>query len=197
LYGYPMRVAILCSITLSQLGFTSAYLIFVAQNLQAFVLAVSKCATSVSTLHLILAQLVVLLPLAMVRNLTKLSTTALVADAFILVGLVYIFSNEFAVIANEGIAEVRLFNPRDYALLIGFVPFLLRLWILSLSTGLQHGSVQLRGDWSSEWSSFLSTRPLLDKLWCTGHPHHGFDAGTAQVSASLDWCHVLFDRLFP
>jgi len=95
----------------------------VAQNLQAFLLAVSKCANYVSILHLILAQLVVLLPLAMVRNLAKLSTTALVADAFILVGLIYIFGNEFAVIASQGISDVKLFNPRDYALLIGTAVF--------------------------------------------------------------------------
>lgn len=75
---------------------------------------------------MILAQLVVLLPLAMVRNLAKLSTTALVADGFILVGLVYIFSSEFAVIASHGMAEVKLFNPKNYALLIGFVFFSLR-----------------------------------------------------------------------
>ncbi|KIJ51497.1 hypothetical protein M422DRAFT_203731 [Sphaerobolus stellatus SS14] len=123
LYGAPMRFAILTSIVISQLGFTCAYLIFVAENLQAFIMTVTNCTTYVSSLRLILAQLVVFLPLAMVRNLAKLSTTALIADAFILVGLVYIFGNEFAVLGANGIADVKMFNPKDYALLIGTAVF--------------------------------------------------------------------------
>jgi len=53
-----------------------------ASNLQAFIMTLIKCATYVSTLHLIFTQLVIFLPLAMVWNLEKLSTTALVMDAF-------------------------------------------------------------------------------------------------------------------
>ena len=39
-----------------------------------------------ATRWLIFAELIVFLPLAMIRNITKLSGTALVADAFILIG---------------------------------------------------------------------------------------------------------------
>lgn len=122
-----MRIAILFSITISQIGFTCAYLIFVASNLQAFIMAITQCATYVGILYLILAQLVVFLPLAMIRNLAKLSTTALVADAFILIGLVYIFGNEFTLLASRGVADVKMFNPKDYALLIGLAAFLCTL----------------------------------------------------------------------
>jgi solute carrier family 36 (proton-coupled amino acid transporter) len=65
-------------------------------------------------------QLVILLPFALIRNLAKLSTTALVADVFILAGLVYIFGSEFALIGKNGTAHVELFNPKDFTLLIGF-----------------------------------------------------------------------------
>ncbi|KAJ9095765.1 hypothetical protein QFC19_007478 [Naganishia cerealis] len=64
----------------------AAYTIFVAENLQAFVLAVSNCKTFIATKWLIAAQLVIVLPLSMIRNLAALSSTALIADAFILVG---------------------------------------------------------------------------------------------------------------
>ncbi len=47
LYGPRMRLAILASIVLSQLGFVAAYTVFVAQNMQAFVLAVTQCKTLV------------------------------------------------------------------------------------------------------------------------------------------------------
>lgn len=55
----------------------------------------------------------------MIRNIQKLSGTALVADAFILFGLVYIFSNEIKVLSEVGMAKVALFNPKDFPLLIG------------------------------------------------------------------------------
>lgn len=64
----------------------TAYIIFIAENLQAFILAVTDCKTFVATRWLIFAELIVFLPLAMIRNITKLSGTALVADAFILIG---------------------------------------------------------------------------------------------------------------
>jgi len=68
-------------------------------------------------------QLVIFLPMALIRNLAKLSTTALVADVFILAGLVYIFGSEFGIIAERGIAKVDLFNPKDFPLLIGTAVF--------------------------------------------------------------------------
>lgn len=63
-----------------------AYTIFIAQNLQAFVLAVTDCKTFIPIQWMILAEVAIFLPLAMIRNLAKLSGTALVADAFILIG---------------------------------------------------------------------------------------------------------------
>ncbi|KAI0322138.1 transmembrane amino acid transporter protein-domain-containing protein [Amylostereum chailletii] len=123
LYGPWMRYLILSSIAVSQIGFVAAYTIFVAENLQSFVLAASQCTKLIPVPYLILMQLVVFLPLALIRNLARLSTTALVADAFILAGLLYVFGSEFAVIANKGIAKVELFNPKDFPLLIGTAVF--------------------------------------------------------------------------
>lgn len=55
----------------------------------------------------------------MIRNIQKLSGTALVADAFILIGLIYIFANEIKVLADHGLADIQLFNSQDFPLLIG------------------------------------------------------------------------------
>ncbi|KAF8802505.1 hypothetical protein BYT27DRAFT_7226400 [Phlegmacium glaucopus] len=123
LYGPWMRYLILGSIVVSQLGFVAAYMIFVAENLQAFVLGITNCSTFFPVQYFILVQLIVFLPLALVRDLAKLSSTALIADGFILVGLVYIFGSEFSVIARRGIADVKLFNPKDFALFIGTAVF--------------------------------------------------------------------------
>lgn len=123
-----MRYAILSSIAVSQIGFVAAYTIFIAENLQGFVLAATRCATYIPVQYLILMQLVVFLPLALIRNLAKLSTTALVADVFILAGLIYIFGSEFQIIAERGIAKVELFNPKDFPLLIGYAHFPRAIW---------------------------------------------------------------------
>ncbi|KAL4066938.1 transmembrane amino acid transporter protein-domain-containing protein [Scleroderma yunnanense] len=123
LYGPWMRYMILSSITISQLGFVAAYSIFVAENLKAVVAAVTNCATSFSVLFFILVQLVIFLPLALVRNLAKLSTTALIADVFIFVGLFYIFGSEISTISKQGFAEIQMFNARDFPLFIGTAVF--------------------------------------------------------------------------
>lgn len=98
-------------------------------------LAVTNCKTFIATKWLIAAQLVIVLPLSMIRNLAALSSTALIADAFILVGreyfrnfqdrgltclsVIYIGSNEVATITRNGVADVALFNQKDFSLLIG------------------------------------------------------------------------------
>ncbi|KAF8969229.1 transmembrane amino acid transporter protein-domain-containing protein [Flammula alnicola] len=123
LYGPWMRYLILGSIVVSQMGFVGAYTIFVAENLQAFVLGVTQCVKLIPVQYFILIQLVVFLPLALVRDLAKLSTTALVADVFILAGLIYIFGSEISIIADRGIADVKLFNPKDFPLFVGTAVF--------------------------------------------------------------------------
>lgn len=119
LYGRWMRLAILTSIVVSQIGFVAAYIIFVSENLQAFVMAVTKCAKLLGIQYFILIQMIIFLPLVLVRNIAKLSTTALVADVFILAGLIYIFGSEAGIVADRGIAHVELFNPKEWPLLIG------------------------------------------------------------------------------
>ncbi|WWD18297.1 hypothetical protein CI109_102747 [Kwoniella shandongensis] len=123
LYGQHMRLIILTSIAVSQIGFVAAYTIFIAENLQAFIMAVTDCRKYIPVRLLIFAQLIVFLPLAMIRNLAKLSGTALIADAFILIGLIYIGANEVSVLSHHGIADVALFNKDSFPLLIGTAVF--------------------------------------------------------------------------
>ena len=113
LYGPKMRLAILASIVFSQIGFVAAYTVFVAQNLQAFVLAVTQCRTLIPTVWFILAQCAIFLPLSLVRKIAKLSSTALVADVFILFGIIYLFQFEIRQIAQQGLADVVMFNSKN------------------------------------------------------------------------------------
>ncbi|KIY64419.1 hypothetical protein CYLTODRAFT_380908 [Cylindrobasidium torrendii FP15055 ss-10] len=123
LYGNWMRMLILGSIVVSQIGFCGAYIIFVSENLQAFVQGITHCAQVIGIQYFIIIQAVIFLPLVLIRDLAKLSTTALVADAFILAGLIYIFSSEVTLIAQRGTRPVELFNPKDFPLFVGTAVF--------------------------------------------------------------------------
>lgn len=124
LYGKWMRAAILSSIVLSQVGFVSAYTVFTAENLQAFVLAVSNCRSFIDIKFMILMQIVIFLPLSLIRDISKLGFTALIADAFILLGLIYLYYYDIYTIAGpEYKLDITLFNPSSWTLLIGTAIF--------------------------------------------------------------------------
>ncbi|PKY02122.1 hypothetical protein P168DRAFT_257227 [Aspergillus campestris IBT 28561] len=124
LYGKHMRRIILGSIVLSQLGFVSAYIVFTAENLQAFVLAVSNCKSFIDIKFMVLMQLVIFLPLSLIRDISKLGFTALVADLFILLGLIYLYYYDFLTIATQGgISDIVSFNPSTWTLFIGTAIF--------------------------------------------------------------------------
>ena len=125
--GPRFRSVILASITLSQLGFVCAGIIFTAQNLLAFLNAVTfeyGSAQPFNTNALIAVQFVVLIPMALIRNISKLGPAALIADVFILIGLVYIWQYDIAALSTRGAApSMTLFNPSDFTLTIGSAIF--------------------------------------------------------------------------
>ena len=122
--GPKMRTLILFSIALSQLGFVCAGIVFVAENLLTFSNALTNGHSPVSTAGLIALQLVILVPLAWIRNISKLGPLALLADACILVGVSYIYAFTTHSLSTEGIApSVVLFNPASYTLTIGAAIF--------------------------------------------------------------------------
>lgn len=123
LYGKYMRALILSSVALSQIGFVSAYIVFTSKNLQAFILAISECRTWIDIKFMVLMQLIIFLPLSLIRDISKLGVTALIADAFILAGLLYLSYYDISTLANNGISDIANFNPRDWTLFIGTAIF--------------------------------------------------------------------------
>lgn len=124
--GPRFRSLILASIALSQLGFVCAGLIFTAENLWAFLDAVTggRHNTGLGVPSLIALQLLPLIPLALIRHISKLGPVALVADVFILVGLVYIWYYDISSLASRGLEPtVQLFNPSTWTLTIGSTIF--------------------------------------------------------------------------
>ena len=123
LYGKWMRTLILASIVISQLGFVAAYIVFTSENLQAFILAVSNCQTLIPITWLIIMQMVVFLPFSLLRDIGKLGFTALIADAFIVIGLAYLFYYDILTLDTNGLADIIMFNQKDWTLFIGTAIF--------------------------------------------------------------------------
>ncbi|KAF1964511.1 hypothetical protein BU23DRAFT_561861 [Bimuria novae-zelandiae CBS 107.79] len=120
--GARLRSIILSSIMLSQICFVCAGLIFTADNISAFLTAVTpKNNVPLSTNALIGIQLIALIPMSFIRNISKLGPLAILADIFIAMGLVYIYWYDISSIAKmHGFhPSVELFNPRDFTLTIG------------------------------------------------------------------------------
>ncbi|KAK4229844.1 putative vacuolar amino acid transporter [Podospora fimiseda] len=123
LYGKWMRNLILFSIVISQIGFVAAYIVFTSENLQAFILAVSDCKTFIPVTWLIIMQMIVFLPFSLLRDIGKLGFTALIADAFIVIGLAYLFYYDVLTLNTEGLADIIMFNKKDWTLFIGTAIF--------------------------------------------------------------------------
>ncbi|KXJ92868.1 transmembrane amino acid transporter protein-domain-containing protein [Microdochium bolleyi] len=123
LYGKWLRNVILTSIVISQIGFVAAYIVFTAANLQAFILAVSNCTTYIGVPWLILLQMIIFLPFSLFRDIGKLGFTALIADAFIVLGLAYLFYFDVFTLSTKGLADIIYFNNKEWPLFIGTAIF--------------------------------------------------------------------------
>ncbi|CAO3690342.1 unnamed protein product [Rhizopus microsporus] len=124
LFGNSMRMLVLVAITTSQIGFVCAYMVFVAQSIQAMVQAITHCETTIPLQYLILGQVAIYVPLAMIRKIQKLSFTALIADAFILIGLMYLYYYDTFTLALKGVGNVEwIINPSSFPMFIGTAVF--------------------------------------------------------------------------
>ncbi|KAI9724480.1 MAG: hypothetical protein M1812_000548 [Candelaria pacifica] len=124
LYGPLLRGTIIFALILSQIGFASAYIVFTSENLRAFILAVTDCRVRIDIGLIVLMQLIIFLPLSLFRDINKLGFIAVLADLFILVGLIYLYYYDILTLAlNHGVADIVRFNSRDWTLFIGTAIF--------------------------------------------------------------------------
>lgn len=90
-------------------------MVFVAQNAQ--VLFSHK---TYPLYFWILAQVTIYIPLGLIRKIQKFSFLALIADAFILVGLCYIYYYDIYKLVAEGVGKVEwVINSTSFPLFIG------------------------------------------------------------------------------
>lgn len=124
IYGPAFRNMINFSLVISQIGFASAYIVFVSENLQAFILAVTRCQSSANIYVFIIIQTLIFLPISLYRNINNIQKLALIADLFIVLGLLYIYYYDLkTIIERPGIGDIAHFNPSSWTLLIGTAIF--------------------------------------------------------------------------
>ena len=91
LYGPWLQRLILSSIVISQIGFAAAYIVFTLENLRAFLVNVTNFESSdLNILWFIILQVLIIIPLSLIRDITKLSLLALLANIFIFTGIITI-----------------------------------------------------------------------------------------------------------
>ncbi|KAI8991028.1 transmembrane amino acid transporter protein-domain-containing protein [Mycotypha africana] len=124
LYGKFLRYIVLFFIVISQIGFVCSYFIFISGNLVNVVDVLSHCTAGIEQKYYIWMPLVILIPLALVRHIAKLSFTALIADVLIFFGLISIIYFTAAELSAHGAGpNVAAVNPADFALMIGTATF--------------------------------------------------------------------------
>ncbi|KAI9018643.1 transmembrane amino acid transporter protein-domain-containing protein [Phycomyces nitens] len=124
LYGERVRYMVLFFIAVSQLGFVCSYLVFISGNLVNVVDVLSSCAAHLDQKYYIWIPLILVLPLALVRHIARLSFTAIIADVFILFGLVSVLYFASMELGVNGVGpNVKMVNPSSFALMIGTATF--------------------------------------------------------------------------
>ncbi|GMM28769.1 Avt4 protein [Martiniozyma asiatica (nom. inval.)] len=120
-YGPIMKYLILFSIVLSQLGFVAAYAIFTAENLKAFIF--NCLGYKLELWWVVIFEAFFFVPMSLIRNITKLSLAALMANVFILSGIITIVIYTSKDLIKTGVKEVQFFNASSWSLFIGVAIF--------------------------------------------------------------------------
>ncbi|KAI7853304.1 transmembrane amino acid transporter protein-domain-containing protein [Circinella umbellata] len=95
-----------------------------SMRIAALIEALSNCEVHVPLPYLILGEVAVFVPIAMIRKIQKLSSSALIADIFIMMGLLYLYYYDFLTLATHGIGNVEwIINPQSFPMFIGTAVF--------------------------------------------------------------------------
>lgn len=120
-YGNSLKYCILFSIILSQIGFVATYILFTAENMISFCHNFLQWnGPAITVGNIVLIQCILLIPLFLIRNLSKLSMISLISSIFIVIGLVIIFYFSGINLVHNGLGpNIVQFNPNLWSMLIG------------------------------------------------------------------------------
>ncbi|KAL9557337.1 hypothetical protein PS6_001881 [Mucor atramentarius] len=124
LFGRWVKYIVLFFIVISQMGFVCSYFVFISGNLVNIVDVLSHCSAQIDQKYYIWFPLIFIMPLVLIRHIAKLSFTAIIADVFILFGLIsclYFTAHELKTFGMG--PEVKAVNPANFALMLGTATF--------------------------------------------------------------------------
>jgi solute carrier family 36 (proton-coupled amino acid transporter) len=117
-WGRPGKWVVDFFQAVNQISWVPVYFIFVQQNLAQAIPGLGRLPRET----LIALQLLVYVPLSLLRHIKYLSSANLVANVFVCVGLVACIAWSCVVLAQDGPApDVQMFNPSDCFLFLGAV----------------------------------------------------------------------------
>lgn len=131
LYGEWMRKLVLFSVAISQIGFVAAGTTFIAENVQQVVATVSNNSVHLSVEFIISMAAILMVPLCLIRNIAKLSLSAVISDLLILCGLLALLyfdifnlffkhdTPEKSAIINPGPGIHWFFNSAHFSVFVG------------------------------------------------------------------------------
>ncbi|KAI8344203.1 transmembrane amino acid transporter protein-domain-containing protein [Chlamydoabsidia padenii] len=124
LYCQPVRFLVLFFIIISQIGFVSSYFIFVSGNFYSVANVLSNCRNQIEEKYYIWFPLIILVPLALIRHIARLSFCAILADVLILFGLVVIIYFTSDQLHNVGVGpNIIAVNSANFGMMIGTATF--------------------------------------------------------------------------
>ena len=95
LYGPKFKSVVLVSIAIAQFCFAMIYIIFVASNIKDLVSTLSHCKHQMGDFFpLVMAQLIVYIPLVLVRQMKNFANIALVGNIAIFLSIIYVLWND-------------------------------------------------------------------------------------------------------
>ncbi|KAL1926478.1 hypothetical protein VTP01DRAFT_5807 [Rhizomucor pusillus] len=123
-YGSYVRYAVLFFIVMSQLGFACSYLAFISGNIGSVASVLSRCTVHIDQKYYIWIPLAIVIPLALIRHIARLSFTAVIADVFILFGLLSVVYFTSKQLHDHGIGPgIQAFNPFSFGMMIATFSF--------------------------------------------------------------------------
>eukprot|EP00835_Amoeboradix_gromovi_P001571 NODE_74_length_23402_cov_1.166974.p4 type:complete len:416 gc:universal NODE_74_length_23402_cov_1.166974:1105-2352(+) len=118
LYGPKFKKLVLTSLGIGQLCYSMTYVLFIAGNVKDLVSTMSNCKYQLNEVSvIILAELVVFIPMILMRNMKSFSNFALAGNATALCAVAYILYNDFVQFGN-GKIEPRLFTDFSGVIMI-------------------------------------------------------------------------------
>lgn len=125
LYGSWCRYIVLFFLAISQMGFVASYLIFISQNIGLVAQKLSDCNAPFDSKYWIWIACLIIIPFCWVRKIARLSYNAIIADIFILFGLICVLYYSADKIHWNGGAgpNIVAVNTQDFGLMIGTAVF--------------------------------------------------------------------------